>query len=204
MERDRRRSRPIRTRAEAHDVQGLLEMELGGLEPPTSWVRSRHGFRPSLAVLQGLFGARCPLAMWGGFALFAVVSVEIGPTATVFGPVAVTSRRHALVADKAKRRMAERCSGRRPCCAATRRRARCCCFRRETRRRPHTGETNGNRPEHKSLAAGAPSAHRAQSHRRCIARTGVPMVRRPAGPLAHCAQSLGHGVLASRARRSAI
>src|SRR6185312_15112809 len=42
---------------------GVLPVEPGGLEPRTSWVRSRHRFRPSLPVLQGLSGARCPLAM---------------------------------------------------------------------------------------------------------------------------------------------
>ncbi|MGZ6724699.1 MAG: tyrosine-type recombinase/integrase, partial [Solirubrobacteraceae bacterium] len=35
-------------------LQGFLGMELGGLEPPTSWVRSRRTFAPISACVQGI------------------------------------------------------------------------------------------------------------------------------------------------------
>jgi hypothetical protein len=50
MERDPRRSTPNTCMREAADVQGLLRMELAGLEPATSWVRSK--------LPSGKFGAR--------------------------------------------------------------------------------------------------------------------------------------------------
>jgi len=41
-------------RAEVRDVQALIEMELAGLEPATSWVRSSSSVIRDLPYLQGL------------------------------------------------------------------------------------------------------------------------------------------------------
>jgi hypothetical protein len=40
-------------RGENPDVQGLLRVELGGFEPPTSWVRSKEWQGAEDADLQG-------------------------------------------------------------------------------------------------------------------------------------------------------
>src|SRR5215217_2165585 len=54
-----RRSRPRQT-AKNRSTAGILDMELAGLEPATSWVRSRRPPALSLACLQGFRGGRGP------------------------------------------------------------------------------------------------------------------------------------------------
>jgi hypothetical protein len=61
MERDAGGSAGIHEYAEALDVQGLRIVELAGLEPATSWVRSKPAAEPKMPICRGLksdLGAR--------------------------------------------------------------------------------------------------------------------------------------------------
>src|SRR5918994_5099477 len=61
-------------------------MELAGLEPATSWVRSRRALALSLACLQAFAGAdtRSEALVFGRF---PPISAGIGPKKRVFGPI---------------------------------------------------------------------------------------------------------------------
>ena len=142
------RRRPRRENPNACRV--LEVVELGGLEPPTSWVRSRHRFRPSLAVSQGLSGS--------SFAMSADSRslpsfVEIGPTATVFGPVALTALRQAGLSRTRQR--GARSSGVGPSSMQRGDGPDAAAF---AGRKPGVGhtpdETNGNRPRRKRSRCG--------------------------------------------------
>jgi hypothetical protein len=61
-------------------------VELAGLEPATSWVRSRRSLALSLACLQG-FRVGEARSVARDFGQFPLVSAEIGPKKPVFGPI---------------------------------------------------------------------------------------------------------------------
>ncbi len=61
-------------------------MELAGLEPATSWVRSKLAFDSSLACLQG-FAALAREVEAEIFGQFPLISAGIGPQNEVFGPI---------------------------------------------------------------------------------------------------------------------
>jgi hypothetical protein len=67
-------------------------MELAGLEPATSWVRSRRSPALSLACLQGFYAleARSEARLFGQFPL---ISAGIGPKKRRFGPISAATRR---------------------------------------------------------------------------------------------------------------
>src|SRR5215218_5074082 len=72
-------SRPtLRSNDRTPAVAGVLRVELAGLEPATSWVRSRRPAALSLACLRGFRGGGGPV---GGldFGLFPPSPLEIGP-----------------------------------------------------------------------------------------------------------------------------
>jgi hypothetical protein len=68
-------------------------MELGGLEPPTSWVRSRRPPALSFACLQGF--PRCGRAPSPprAFGQFPLISTGIGPKNGFFGPTSASTGR---------------------------------------------------------------------------------------------------------------
>src|SRR3954467_14829086 len=61
-------------------------MELGGLEPPTSWVRSRHS-PPLNRVLCRHFQSPAAPTPARNFAQIPRVPGEIGPKKQLFGPI---------------------------------------------------------------------------------------------------------------------
>src|SRR5215208_4533084 len=80
-----RRDPPIRPRQPRETALSRDSgVELAGLEPPTSWVRSRRSPALSLACLQGFYAleARSEARLFGQFPL---ISAEIGGDAASYG-----------------------------------------------------------------------------------------------------------------------